>query len=133
MFPSDEPAGRQHAQAASAHDAAAKMHAEAARNHYAEKVDDAVLQSREAMRGSRAAHLLSSTANESSRALRPRERVEAHYAWAEESLAELGGPALLKVIRNAELSCDVAITEVHIFIQQGNGSAARSVRCEIVR
>jgi hypothetical protein len=132
MFPSDEPAGPQHAQAASAHDAAAKMHAEAARNHYAQKLNDAVTRSQEAMSTSRVAHSLSLIASASSRAMGPKDRVEAHYAWAEEVLAELGGPALLKVIRNAELSCDVPIAEVRIFIQPSN-SSSRRVRCEIVR
>jgi hypothetical protein len=37
------------------------------------------------------------------------------------------------VIRNAELSCDVPISEVRIFLEQGTTPAVLNVRCEIVR
>jgi hypothetical protein len=133
MFPSDEVAGSQHTEAAMAHELAARQHAEAATHHFAQKAIDAVTRSNQAVASSRAAHRLSSFADAQTRALGPEDKAMARYVWAEGVITELGGPALLRVIRNAELSCDVPISEVRIFLEQRKTPDVLIVRCEIVR
>ncbi|HEY2862217.1 MAG TPA: hypothetical protein VGK37_01180 [Casimicrobiaceae bacterium] len=134
MFPYDEMAGTRHAEAAVAHELAAQRHSDAARDHFAENATDAARRSSEAVVSSRAAHRLSSLAGDQTRSVGPDDKTGSRYAWAEGVIAELGGPALLKTILNAELSCDVAIAEMRIFVDHGASSlTALSVRCEIVR
>ncbi|MGH8852006.1 MAG: hypothetical protein ACREYD_13520 [Casimicrobiaceae bacterium] len=133
MFPSDEVAGSQHTEAAMAHERAARQHAEAATHHFAQKPVDAVTRSNQAVVSSRAAHQLSSCADSQTRALGPEDKALKQYVWAEGVITELGGPALMRVIRNAELSCGVSISEVRIFLQQGASPETLEVRCEIVR
>lgn len=134
MFPYDEMAGSRHAEAALAHEVAAKHHSDAARDHFAQNTSEAVRRSGEAIASSRAAHQLSALAGDQTRAVGPDDKTDARYVWAEGVITELGGPALLKTILNAEISCEVPITEMRVFVDHGASSpAALSIRCEIVR
>jgi hypothetical protein len=134
MFPYDEMAGSRHAEAALAHEVAAKRHSDAARDHFAQNASEAVRRSGEAVASSRTAHQLSALAGDQTRAVGPDDKTGSRYVWAEGVITELGGPALLKTILNAELSCDVPITEMRVFVDHGASSpAALSIRCEIVR